>query len=298
MDARAIAPGCYPDMTNDEYQSGPGTSKSQLDAIAPPNSPAHFYEKYLNPNREPEVRTPALILGDAIHKAILEPDLVATNFVTVPEDAPTRPSSRQRTAKKQSPDTLSAIEWWDSFNLSALGKTILSAADHKTVIGVRDSVHRHPVARGLFVGGAPEQTYFSIDPETGELIRCRIDYDRLAREGMMVDLKTTEDASPNGFGRSAANYRYHVQGGWYPHVVEQLGAITDTFVFVAVEKKPPYAIGIYYIEAEDAHMGMVEARRDLAQIIECREAGAWPDYGFKPQPLQIPAWKRRQVENV
>lgn len=276
-----VAPGHYPDMTNDAYQSGPGVSKSHLDDVA--ESPLHYFARRLDPNREPEVRTPALILGDAIHKAVLEPDLLKQNFAVW--DGPPRNTKEGKAA-------------WAEFLPTTLGKTVLSKDDYSTVIGVRDAAHRHPVARGLLVGGQPEQTYYSTDPETGELIKCRIDYDRLAYDGMMVDLKTTEDASPGGFGRSAANYRYHVQGGWYPHVVAQRGIVAENFIFIAIEKSPPYAIGVYYLEPEAAHLGMVEARRDLERIVECRKSGVWPDYGFEPQPLQLPEWKKRQLKNA
>lgn len=284
MTEHTFAPGHYPDMDNDAYHSGPGVSKSHLDSIAPPNSPAHYFERYLNPDREPEEKTPALILGDAIHKAVLEPDLLTQRYAFRPEGI----DGRTKDGKAALADLAAAN----------LGKTILSVNDYKTLIGVRDSAHRHPVAKGLFSGGVAEQSYFSIDPETGALIKCRIDYDRMARDGIFVDLKTTEDASPDGFGRSAAKYRYHVQGGWYPHVLTQLDREVDNFVFVAIEKSPPYAIGIYYLEPEDAQLGMMEARRDLDKILECRAAGEWPDHGYVPQALRIPAWRRREITNV
>ncbi len=81
-----------------------------------------------------------------------------------------------------------------------------------------------------------------------------------------------------------------MQDPWYRHVIKH--AFADQvevrrFVFVAVEKKPPFAIGIYWIEPEDVITGMELARRNLATLIECKRLNEWPDYGCNPRGLRI-----------
>lgn len=283
MESSQLAPGLYPELTNDAYHASEGISKSHLDDIAPPNCPMHYWDKRINPDREPEKKTPALILGDAIHKAILEPDLLSKNFAVW--EGPSRSTKEGKAA-------------WAEFVPTTLGKTILSADDYKIVVRSRDAAHRHPVASGLLKGGRSEQTYYSIDPQTGELIKCRVDYDLTEHDGIMVDVKSTESSSDDGFGGKAAGYRYYVQSGWYPHVVNQLGIDVANFVFIAIEKERPNAIGIYWAEPEDVIAGMIEARRDLALILECRARKRWPDYGEKAKPLKLPPWKRQQFSRL
>lgn len=297
MHRNILTPGLAPGMTNDAYQAADARSKSELDLIAPPSSPLHYYAKRIDPKREPEKRTEALILGDAIHKAILEPDLVSQHFVAVPDDAPRRPSITQVNAKNPSPESRGSINYWRDFEAENVGKFILKPAEMKTVLACRDAVHRHPVARGLFVGGEAEQSYFAIDPETGEPIKCRLDYSLLEAEAMIVDLKTTEDASEFAFGHSARKYRYDGQAVWYPDVLAAAYGqpVAETFVFVAVEKDPPHAIGIYYYDYELGILGArrsgkevrAELRRDLKTIIKCREENFWPDYGVEVKPLSV-----------
>lgn len=281
MDAKAIEPGHYPSMTNDEYQGAEAVSKSQLDEVS--GSPKHYWERYINPKREVEGKTPALILGDAIHKAVLEPDLFTSMFIARPKDIDARTNAGKA--------ALAALQE------EAGTRTILSAADYETARVVRDAVHRHPLAGPLFRGGVAEQSFFARCPRTGALIKCRTDYLK-SSHSMIVDLKTTESASPAAFGRSAANYRYDVQAGWYPYVMECLyGEVIEHFVFVAVEKTAPQAIGVYFVEPEDAERGRRLAQRDLDTIIRCREANNWPDFAEMagPQPLQIPSWARRNI---
>jgi hypothetical protein len=291
FDVREFQLGHRPDLDNDAYHAAPGLSKSKLDAIAPPSTPLHYWAKHVDPNREPEKKTEALILGDAIHKAVLEPDLVAQHFVEVPADAPKKPSIAQINAKNPSAESRGSIDYWAGFNAEHKGKIILKAEEMKMVLRVRDTVHRHPVAGGLFAGGRAEQSYFAIDPDTGLLVKCRLDYDLLEQEGTVVDLKTTISAAPRAFGYSATDYRYDGQRVWYDDVLfNAFGErVVEQFVFVAVEKEWPHAIGVYYHDPAPTEMAEVRAelRRDALLIQKCHETGYWPDYAEEPQRLRI-----------
>ena len=54
---------------------------------------------------------------------------------------------------------------------------------------------------------------------------------------LIIDLKSTVDASPKGFQRSVANYRYHVQSSHYLDVVEMATGTHLKLGFIAVEKQ-------------------------------------------------------------
>lgn len=283
-------------QTNAEYHSAPGISKSKLDLIA--RSPAHYWAAYLDPDRATPEPTPALILGSAVHSAILEPDQFGSEYVCPPEDAPKRPTAVQINAKKPSQETLEAIDFWRMFEATNEGKTLLTRDQYTTAIAMCNAVHRHPVASRLLTGGRAEQSVYAIDPETGALVKCRLDY-FLDGAGMIVDLKTTEDASPSGFGRSAANFRYHVQTAWYQDVMRAaFGDAPPYWVFVAVEKSPPYAVGVYHVDAATADLGRRMARRDLHKLLECERLGQWPDYGTESQALVLPGWYVKQNAEV
>lgn len=263
--------------TNEEYHSGPGISKSHLDAIRYA-SPRHYWHKYLNPDREPEEATEAKVMGTAVHTAILEPDLLTSHVVAIP------PHINRRT-------NMGKAEW-DEFTTANAGKCIVSAENYEYCLAIRDAVHRHPVASGLLQGGKAEQSFYAIDSETGELMKCRTDY--LHDSGrMIVDLKTTDDASPEGFGKSSANYRYPVQPAWYNRVLDAAyGEHPQDWVFLAVEKKPPFAIGIYFMEPDVLARAEIAAHRDFMRIVEHRRSGEWPDYGYTPMPLALPGWAK------
>src|SRR5690606_39465824 len=78
-------------MSNEEYHSLPDSiSKSGLDLIA--RSPAHY--RYAE-RREP---TRAMVIGTAIHAAILEPDVFATEYLLL--------RSEEHTSELQSRENL------------------------------------------------------------------------------------------------------------------------------------------------------------------------------------------------
>lgn len=263
------------EQTNEDYQTGPGISKSQLDVMW--RSPLDYWAKYVDPNREPEEPTQAKMLGSAIHSAILEPDLFPTQYVEAPDF-----NLRSNAGRAE----------FKAFKQEHAGCVVLRPEDRKLCLAIRDAVWRHPKASALLQGCVSEKSFYAIDPETGELIKCRVD--ALHPSGAYIaDIKSTDDASPDAFGKSAANYRYPLQTAWYQDVFDAaFDEHPDTWVFIAVQKTWPHPIGIYYPEPEHIEEYRKAGRRDLKRIIECRERREWPDYGFTPQALQLPTWRK------
>lgn len=264
------------DMTNDEYHAAPGTSSSHIKDVID-QSLLHYWYNHVRQDREP-VQTEAFNFGTATHTAILEPDLLESTIVKAP-------AFNLRTKEGK---TLR-----DDFAAEHAGKIVLVPEEYVAVLTIRDRVHTHPVAAGLLTGGRAEQSFFATDPETGELIKCRPDY--LQSSGFaMIDVKSTKNAAPASFAKDCANYHYDISVPWYFDVLKALyGETPRHFVFLAVEKQPPYALGLYFAQPADIERARVAARRNFLRIIEARRANHWPDYGTSVEPLVMPGWVKR-----
>lgn len=275
----SFAPGCYV-IPNSEYQAAEGVSKSQLDHID--SAPIDYWSRYLDPDRKQEEKSDSLILGDAVHDAILQPDLFTKKWMKLPDlNLRTKAGREER----------------DAFLAAHPGASILSVDDYATALAARDAVFKHPHARPLVDGGESELSFFSVDPEFGCKIKCRTDKLHES-QGLIVDLKTTDDASDAGFAKSIAKYRYFVQQPWYEDVIESLyGEAPPYWAWLAVEKKPPYKIGIYYLEPDDIALGRTVARANLAKLMKYRQANLWPDYSSETgiRPIRLPGWFRRTI---
>ena len=255
-------------LSNAAYHALDAVSKSDLDRIA--RSPAHW--KY--GERE---ETAAMRIGSAVHCAVLEPERFATDYAVAP---PTSLCDKRTKAGK---------EQFAAFEEENAGKTVLTFEEGTLCAHLAASVRAHPRAAALLSAGQPEVSAFWNDPEFN--VRCRARYDWLTPDGLALDLKTTQDASAGAFAKSCANFRYHVQSAWYQDgYLQATGDLPLGFVFIAVEKTPPYAVALYELDGEAVDYGRALARRDLARYVTARELDVWPAYPDTIQPLSLPRW--------
>jgi hypothetical protein len=264
-------------MNNTDYHAHAAISKSHLDQVA--KSPLHYWARYLDPNRVVPEPTPAMAIGSAVHTHVLELDQWDARYVSAPDGI----DRRTKAGKAE----------WEAFTTAATGRTVLPKADADLVMRMAHSVFTHPAAAMLLaLPGKAETTHMWTDAATGLQCKCRPDW--LTDDGrLLVDLKTTEDASPRGFAKSIAQWRYHVQASWYLDGIEQAtGTRPEQFLFLCVEKKAPYAVAVYAADAEMIAAGAQTAARDLDVLATCKAANAWPGYSDQIEPISLPPWMR------
>ena len=235
-----MTPGCYPAISLAAYHAAPGLSKSDLDLNA--RSPAHW--KY--GQRE---ETPPMRLGAAVHTCVLESDTWEARYA--------RADGRRQADVKTAQTVLTATEW-------------------ETCQRIREAVWQHPTCRDLFQEGQAESSAWWLDPATQLLCKCRPDWNR---PGLLLDLKTATDASPAGFFRAVERYRYQVQAAYALDGWPQAGGgAVDGFLFIVVEKAPPYAVALYELSPTLLDAARALIRRDLATAAECLARQHWPGY--------------------
>jgi exodeoxyribonuclease VIII len=271
-------------LENADYHRHAAVSKSHLDQVA--RSPLHYWARYVDPNRVEPEPTPAMQVGTAVHTHVLELDQWDQRYVVMPEGIDRR--TKQGKAE------------WDAFSVASSGRTVLSKADADQVLRMGQAVYGHPAAAMLLkqLPGKAETTHMWTDPATGLQCKCRPDW--LTDDGsLIIDLKTTEDASPKGFEKSVANWRYHVQAAWYLQGLEQAtGTRPDQFIFICVEKKPPYAVAVYAAASEMIDSGWKAAERDLEVLATCKAANAWPGYSDQIEIISLPPWMRPRPDGT
>ena len=262
----------HPGLTSEDYHSLKAISPSRLKLLA--RSPLHFFDTYLAEDREPQPSTPAMQLGSALHIAVLEPDLWDTSVAV-----PTHTFDRRTKVGKE----LAA-----EFERQAAVKIVLSPDDADTVRRMADAVRNHPAARFLLdLPGRREASYTWTDPGTG--IECKTRPDWHSRDSrIVVDLKTTTDASRGEFSRSIANYDYHVQAAW-----NQAAIGAEQFLTIAIEKTRPFAVAVYPASGELIAAGQRRIDAAMHLLAECYASGNWPGYGDMIQePIDLPGWCR------
>lgn len=189
-------PGIYDGIPAEVYHGGDGISVSTLKRFAEAPAKALVHR--------PE--TPALARGTLVHTAVLEPELLEERYKV--SDLKTFDARHKAFQEEQA---------------AAGGRELIKRADWNMALAMRDAVQAHPVARDLLAPGLlMEQSIYWIDARTGLLCRGRSDVLRTDMR-VIVDLKSTADASPRGFGKQAAQLRYPWQSAWYLDGVRQAG---------------------------------------------------------------------------
>lgn len=270
-----MKPGVYPNIPFKDYLAINAVSNSYLGRLN--DCPA----KALVPRED----TLSLLLGRAVHKAVLEGmDAFNAEFAIGPDV-----DKRTKAGKEE----------WAAFETSAdaRGKIILKKDDLDKVLLMANAVFRHPWASKLLAEGVSEQTILWQDFDSG--LMCKARPDRLPDEGKrtLVDLKTTRDAGEKAFMRSITEYGYARQAAFYLDGMNYLKKGTlkntffDLFVFVAVETEEPYRVEVYTLSNDFIEYGRQEYRRLLQVEQDCRKAGAYPHYSNEGiVELYKPGW--------
>lgn len=252
-------------------------------------TPAH-YKAWVESDTDKQ--TPALLFGRALHCALLEPDVFAKTYTTEapPESAPRRPSISQRNAAKPSPATLDAIAFWDQWDADHAGLESISAENLEKISAMVASVQATPLAMRAISGGKSEVTATWLDEETGLPCKARADYFVNGKFPYVLDVKTCEDASPAGFARACAKYGYHIQHAHYCEGFRANGVPLTSYWLLAIEKEPPYAVGLYHLDAEAERRGYELRGRAAAKLKECVETGQWPAYAREVKAISLPKY--------
>jgi len=251
-------------------------SKSGLDLIN--RSPLHYLHRYKTGQRE---RKRHFDIGTGAHTFILEPERIDEELAIVPDYAPKRPTASQLKAKHPSDKAKKSIEFWGHFDREHAEKAFIFPRDLTDIHAMRASVFSHPAAAELLREGVAEHIHTWTDPTTGVDMKMRADW-IVPKRKMIVDLKTTDDASPKAFARSARKWRYDVQAAVYLD-----GINYDNFIFIAVEKKPPYAVGVYFATPEMINEGRDKRDANLNTYAECLSNGIFRGYSDIIEPM---AW--------
>lgn len=265
-------------MTEREYDKAPGIRRSLLWELR--KSPAHLKWRMDNP---PEA-TPALIFGQALHAAALTPEDYGRQFAVMPN------ADRRTKAGREA---------WDAAAAEAQGRTQIAFDWAEQIAAMVQAVRGNPMAARL-LDGPHETSYFWADPLTGEACKCRTDAETdIGDMHLIVDIKTCQDASTAEFMRDAIRYGYDVQAAMYTDGVRTATGREAMFVFIAVEKTPPYAINILQADPGFLAYGQDRYRHLLGVYHDCRVRDSWPGYTGHDNDinaLELPAWLKKEIE--
>lgn len=265
-------------MTEKEYRSHPAVSRSELFKITESPEKFRFYKD------NPPEPTPALIFGQAFHKLVLEPETFNDEFAVIPD-------CDRRTKHGK--------ELFREFEENAQDKILITEEEYLKAALMRDSILKNPLAAKL-LNGEREKPFFWVDEMTGEECKCRPDCMlQLSNMNILVDLKSAGQADTDSFMRDSIRYGYDFQSAMYSEGVKINTGKEWAFVFLVVEKEPPFAVNILQADPVFVRRGYDIFRELIGIYHDCKLSGNW--YGYLGKfdminNLSLPAWLAKEIE--
>lgn len=268
------APGLHLAVPFADYRAWPAMNHHTLNAGP---TPAHVKHAIDNPG---DGDTAALLMGRALHMALLEPARFAAEVIESPKFDRRSKAGREEAA---------------AFEAEHAGKTIVEAGELDTVRGMADGVRQHPGCRMLLEAAGPvEASILWRDQPTGVLCKSRPDK-VLTDHGLVLDIKTTRNAAPWAFSSAIKSYGYHRQLAMQIDGANASGHAITGAVFVVVENTAPYTAAAYSLEPASIECGRIEYRRALEDWAEAVASGEYRGFPSTIDPIGVPAWALRSV---
>lgn len=270
-------PGIYSGVPFSEYEQWEAVNNSTLWTLKT-QSPLHAKTFMENP---PEP-TEAFIIGQAFHTLVLEPRKFNKFYLITPV-------CDRRTKEGK------AI--YEAFQDNLDGQEILTKEQFDMIDVMADSIKKQIIHR-LIEQGEAEVCIVWIDKKTGLVCKARIDYVHREMDAeynsVLIDLKSTRDASPNDFSKAIYNYGYYQQCAFYSDGWNVLTGDPTAFVFLPVEKKEPFAVAAYEMHEQVIFAGRQSYRQALDTFAECKKKDEWPGYAKEVVMLSLPQWALRK----
>jgi len=244
------------ELTNEEYHARPGVSASMLKSMA--RGWRTFEAEHIT-KTAPRKESPAMALGTAVHTALLEPERFDADYVVCPEEC----SDKRTKAYK---------EWSAEFG----EQSILSVADIVVIYNIQESVRRDDFASQLLTADGHVEK--SLEWTENDVL-CRMRLDKITGP-FCIDIKTCQDATPEAFAKTIANYRYDLQASHYLSGLTNNGiGCAMRFVFIAVETCVPYRVRCYEMCNDDLFSAEIDRVSLLAEYRRRSESGDWSEPG-------------------
>jgi exodeoxyribonuclease VIII len=280
-DCQPKEPKVYPlntlieNLSFEDYAAADGINASGLKDIL--RSPAHYYENKYNPIEKKE--TEALLFGKLLHYSILEHEMFKKRLCIEPKcDMRTKigKETRERFEADLRPDAI-----------------VVPERMVDKLIRIGEKLAKHPLTKNVLAKGSREVSLFWNDPVTGELCKARPDFITIKeRMSVMVDLKSCTDARYEAFFRQCDKLNYDLQMAHYFNGLCVAGFFkqSDSAMFIAVEKAPPYESMAWPIGVSVIARGDRKREKAMQVYHECRLSGKYPGYPQKAVTLEYPDW--------
>lgn len=248
-------------------------------------SPEHV--KAIIDGRTKKKITPAMQLGTLMDKALLEPDRFDEGISHWVKPEGMKFTTKEGKVWKEERDN---------------GLPFISTEEQDDIDGMIESVMRHRLGRVIVENSVKQESAFCIHPDTGLLRKCRPDTRMLDNDSQLTitDLKTTfvGGGVPSVWSAHCARMGYHYQDAFYTDIYKDLVGERPYFLFMVVERKPPYAVRVFQIHSDGVAVARERYKVALENFQKCKSSGVWPGYSDQIETIRLPNWEIKAQDPI
>jgi PDDEXK-like domain of unknown function (DUF3799) len=296
------------DITNEEHHRIRALSNSGMRDLAV--SPLRYWYRWINPApQEEREETAAQSMGSALHCAVLESEeAFEARYARAlsPSDWPMCLDTIQDirgwiTDKGEKPkgtrkdeviahaldlmlrigEEVPILQVEEArFRMANEGKTILNPDEWERLAGMAQALAEEPALKPILESGKPEVSIVARDPETGVLLKARLDW---MAPGTTLDLKSftvKRGGSIDQAIHDAIYYESYYRQAYFYDLVRRLATGEDQgrtdFVFAFVESDQPHETRLTRLEAKRGgslnlfwERARIEVRTMIREYAEC-----------------------------
>jgi len=256
-------PAFIAEIKDADYRKATGLSQSSLKHFL--ISPAH----YLASTEEVIEPTKAMQFGTAFHAHLLQAN----------------PEEHYAVKNKVDGRSKEGKAYNEQFAFENAGKVVIDSDEKSKIVCMAEEVMAHPTA-GKLMQSLTHREFAVFGTHQGVRLKGLID-GYCHEEGVIVDLKTAEDASPAGFRKAIRDRRYDIQVAHYTWLMLNAGKRVNVFYFIAVEKEAPYAVGVYKINPHTLMYSMGTWEEAIGRFKDCQSTGLYPAYSDTPVEITL-----------
>lgn len=251
--------------SNEQYRLNQGLSSSDFKLLL--KSPAHYFARWSDPEE-----TPDLLMGRLIHTMLFEPEN-AHHYYPYPKC-----DRRTKIGK-----SLYATHLAQAGNKTMIEDTIWKEAEDMTR-GVISKLSQ-TLLKGELI--CEMSHYLRVEPEL--IYKTRPDCINITK-GLLIDAKTTQDSSFKSFQSSIVRYGYHIQAAHYLDVCRVIYGKDFDFVWLVMEKEPPYGFRLFTPDTTLLEIGKTEINHAILRFKNCMATQKWPCYDDQVSTMTLPNW--------
>lgn len=282
------------DVSITEYHACGVLSKSKImDFIK--YGPMDYYHRHVALTI-PRVETDAMRLGRLFDGLMDNEDRERDRWASpLPDDAPRRPSDRERFAKKPSPETLERCKWWDDYLAANHGKEVVDAEDRHKLEDMSASLLANQHFARLWPMCQRQVTIRRELPEFGISLQSRPDGLCLEGDKFLLDVKSVH--CMDAFAKQAIALGYNIQlaiGQW---LLAKDGHQVEAYLGVT-ESKEKGRSRVYRLPDVALDAGWQTTKKAVADIAQRMKSGDWSDPQESIEELRLPEWQTKQLEAI